>query len=78
MSTLINEPRREKTNLRGFRPGLTQTGLCNHRIWLEAYNFGFSKNMDCFIRVAKTKALISFADQLHGYCTADLRLCFRI
>ena len=23
----INEPRREKTGLRGFRPGPTQTGL---------------------------------------------------
>ena len=27
---LIIEPRHEKTGLRGFRPGLTQTGLCNH------------------------------------------------
>ena len=25
-----NEPCCEKTGLRGFRPGLTQTGLCNH------------------------------------------------
>ena len=24
------EPRCEKTGLRGFRPGPTQTGLCNH------------------------------------------------
>ena len=30
-----NEPRYEKTGLRGFRPGPTQTGLCNHRRWLE-------------------------------------------
>ena len=30
------EPRCEKTGLRGFRPGLTQTGLCSHTIWLEA------------------------------------------
>ena len=30
------EPRCEKTGLRGFRPGLTQTGLCNHLIRLEA------------------------------------------
>ena len=27
----INEPRCEKTGLRGFRPGLTQTGLFSHR-----------------------------------------------
>ena len=30
------EPRSEKTGLRGFRPGLTQTGLYSHRMWLEA------------------------------------------
>ena len=29
------EPRSEKTGLRGFRPGPTQTGLCSHRGWLE-------------------------------------------
>ena len=32
----IFEPRCEKTGLRGFRPGPTQTGLYNHRRWLEA------------------------------------------
>ena len=32
----IFEPRCEKTGLRGFRPGPTQTGLCSHRKWLEA------------------------------------------
>ena len=30
------EPRCEKTGLRGFRPGPTQTGLCSHRRCLEA------------------------------------------
>ena len=30
----IIEPRREKTSLRGFRPGLTQTRLHTHRRWL--------------------------------------------
>ena len=33
---MIIEPRRQKTGLRGFRPGPTQTGLYNHRIELEA------------------------------------------
>ena len=56
----IIEPRSEKTGLRGFRPGPTQTGLCSHRRWLEACNFGFSKTKDCTIYVAKTKALIRF------------------
>ena len=32
----INEPRCEKTGLRGFRSGPTQTGLYSHRRWLEA------------------------------------------
>ena len=30
-----NEPRREKTGLRGFRPGPAQTTLYSHRRWLE-------------------------------------------
>ena len=45
----------------GFRTGLTQTGLYKHRRWLETWNFGFRKKRNCTIRVAKTKALISFA-----------------
>ena len=28
---LTFEPRSEKTGLRGFRPGLTETGLCSYR-----------------------------------------------
>ena len=55
----------------GFRPGPTQTGLYSHRRWLEVGNFGFGKKRNFTIRVAKTKALIS-------YCEADLRLCFRL
>ena len=58
--SLTYEPRCEKTGLWGFRPGPTQTRLCSHRRWLEASNFGFRKKRDCTIRVAKTKALISF------------------
>ena len=40
---LIPEPRREKTGLRGFRPGPTQTGLYKLRKELETGNFGFRK-----------------------------------
>ena len=36
ISFFQNEPRYEKTGLRGFRPGPTQTGLYSHRRWLEA------------------------------------------
>ena len=32
----LYEPRCEKTGLRGFRTGPTQTGLYSHRRWLEA------------------------------------------
>ena len=45
----------------GFRPGPTQTWLYSHRRWLVACNFGFRKERDCTIRIAKTKALISCA-----------------
>ena len=45
----------------GFWPGPTQTGLYNHRRWLEAWNFWFTKQRNCTFRVAKTKALISLA-----------------
>ena len=43
-----------------FRTGPTQIELYKHRRWLEDGNFGFKKKRNCTIRVAKTKALISF------------------
>ena len=58
---LLSKPRREKTGLRGFRPGPTQTGLRNYSMRLETWNFRFRKYMGCTLRVAKTKTLISFA-----------------
>ena len=69
----IFEPRCEKTGLRGFRPGPTQTGLYCHRRWLEALNFGFRKEI-LYYPHSENKD----ADQLRGYREADLRLCFRI
>ena len=36
LSTLVSELLCEKTGLRGFRPGQTQTRLYSHRRWLEA------------------------------------------
>ena len=53
-----NEPPRQKTGLRGFRPGPTQIGLGNHRRWLEAQILELGSST---IHVAKTKALISCA-----------------
>ena len=36
LHSLSFEPRSEKTGLRGFRPGPTQTGLYSHKRRLEA------------------------------------------
>ena len=36
VTVLQYEPRREKTGLRGLRPGATQTGLYSHKIRLGA------------------------------------------
>ena len=51
----------EKIRLRGFLQGQVQSGLCSHRRWLEARNFGFKKDRDCTIFGANPKALISCA-----------------
>ena len=59
-----------ETCIRGFRPGPTQIGLNDHRIWLEACNFGLRKRMNCTNSVAKTMALIG--------CAITPRLCFRV
>ena len=49
------EPRSEKTGLRDFRLGLTQTRLYNHTRWLEAGNFEFRKQRNCtFLEVLST------------------------
>ena len=58
----LSQPRLNKTCLRDFRPGSTQTGLYSHRRWLQALHFGFRKKMDCNIYVTKTKTLISCAE----------------
>ena len=52
---------REKNKQFGFRQGPTQTGLYSHKRWSAAGNFGLRKYRNTTIRVAKTKALISFA-----------------
>ena len=36
LSCAVTYEPREKTGLQGFRPGPTQTGLYNHRRWLDA------------------------------------------
>ena len=45
----------------GFPTRSDKTDLYSHISRQEACNFGFNKKRDCTIRVAKIKALISFA-----------------
>ena len=65
------EPRSEKTGLRGFRPGLTQTGLYSNR---RGLNFLIYVVDGLYYPYSQNKG----ADQLRGYREADLHLCFRI
>ena len=57
----LNEPFHEKTGLRGFRPSQTQPGCTGHRRWLEAWNFGFRKNVQLYYLFSETKMLIRLA-----------------
>ena len=58
-----------RTDLWGFRPGLTHTDLYSDRSRLEALNFRFKKERNCTIDVVKAKALISFAVTVKLICT---------
>ena len=60
------------TELRGFQTDPTQIRLCSHRRW-----FG-SSNLDYDGRGTILSSENKEADQLHSYCAADLRLCFRV
>ena len=70
------EPRCEKTGLRGFRPGPTQTRLYNYTRWPETRIFRIKELEGLYyLNVCSEN---KGADQLRGYREADLRLCFRI
>ena len=60
----------DKTCLWGFRSGLTQTRLHNHRRWLELSNVGFRKLMDCAIFVAKSLVKIFFGHNFLYFLTS--------
>ena len=51
----------------------TNRPVQSQKMAIETGNFGFRKKRNCSIRVAKTKALISFA-----VTATDLHLCFRL
>ena len=57
-----------------FRTGSTQTEQRSHRRWLETGNFGFKKMRSCTIRVANTKAQISFTVTVKLMCTFGFTL----
>ena len=61
------EPRREKTGFRGFRPGATQKQARCLKFWLQLKE-------ELYLPSSENKG----AGQFCSYCTADLRLCFRI
>ena len=62
----LNEPRHEKTCLRGVWPGKTQTGLLSYRDWLESWNVGFSN-------YPGSEQQRRLSDWMNAQ--ADLRLC---
>ena len=68
------ELRHQIIRLRGFWPSLTRTGLYSHRRDLEAWKFIFHEVESMYNPCSENKD----AGQLCSYCTADLRLCFRI
>ena len=60
------ELRHEKTYLLCCRPGLTQTGM------VRGLKFQIKEVEELYYLSCENKG----ADQLHGYCKADLRLYF--
>ena len=64
-----NEPRREKTGIRGFRPCPTQTRLYSYRRWLVALNSGFRKKRD----TVKLICILFLHIQKSGFLTTRLK-----
>ena len=69
-----NKPRCEKTGLRGFRPGLTQTRLYESQNMARGLKFRILIEEGLYYPYSENKG----ADQLRGYREFDMRLCFRI
>ena len=60
---ILNEPRREKTGIWGFRPGLTKKPVCAaiEDGWMREISDYGRRGIVRTSHVAKTKALISFS-----------------
>ena len=70
----VNEPGHEKTYLRGFRPGKTQTGFLSYRDHLESWNFGFSKYRYYTIKSANNKGAEQTARMRRLICAFVVRI----
>ena len=57
----VSQSMREKKTKMWFPNRSIKNQVVQAQRWLEAGSFGFRKKRNCNIRVAKTKALISFA-----------------
>ena len=69
-----NEPRCEKTGLRGFRPGPHTNRAVLPQKMARGLKFRIQEVEGLYYPCNENKG----ADQLRGYREADLRLCFRI
>ena len=71
------EPRHKKTGLRDFRLGPTQSDTNRAeptQKMVRGLKFQILKEEGLYYLCSENKDV----DQLRSYCTADLRLCFRI
>ena len=73
-SLVTYEPQRQKTGLRGFRPGPTQNRAGQSLKMARDLKFRIWKAEGLYYPCSENKG----ADQLRGHREADLRLCFRI
>ena len=69
-----NEPRRQKIGLRGFRPGSDINRAVQLLNMARGLKFWIYEVEGLYYPCSENKG----ADQLCGYRTTDLRLCFRI
>ena len=74
IALIPNEPRCEKSGLRGFRPGLTQTVQPQNMAIGLKFRILVEEGLYYMYPHIENKG----ADQLRSNCAADLRLCFRI
>ena len=65
LTLFLYEPRHEKTGLRGFQLGATQTELHKHRRWLKAGNSSVTVKLICAFVFAQVKIRLNSHDAAH-------------